>query len=145
MFKKYIKMFREDMRYVMSRRCGLDELNNFIMLIGFIYIVAALITKKWVFSLVGAIFVILCYMRVFSTNLVRRRKENDFYMQYMGHVVEAVRELKLRIKMIVKSARDKEYKYFVCGACKQIIRVPKGKNKVSIKCPKCGTSFVGRT
>ena len=84
-------------------------------------------------------------MRVFSTKVDKRRKENDFYMQYMGHVVEAVRYLKLYIKMSVKSVRDKEYKYFVCGTCKQIIRVPKGKNKVSIKCPKCGTSFIRRT
>jgi len=41
-------MFREDMKEVMARRCGLDELNNFIMLIGFIYVVVALFTNKWI-------------------------------------------------------------------------------------------------
>ena len=82
MFKKYFSMFREDMRYVMAKRCGLDELNNFIMLIGFIFVVIALFTHKWLFVLIGAFFVTLCYLRVFSTNIDKRMRENDFYMIY---------------------------------------------------------------
>lgn len=145
MFKKYINMFREDMRYVMARRCGLDELNNFIMLIGFIFVLIALFTHKWIFVLIGAMLVALCYMRVFSTKLDKRRSENDLYMRYMGRAVEAANYIKLIIKMKIRSIKDKEYVYFVCSTCKQVIRVPKGKNKISIRCPKCGSSFVRRT
>ena len=145
MFKKYINMFREDMRYVMSRRCGLDELNNFIMLLGFIFILIALFSNKWIFVLIGAVFVTICYLRVFSTKLDKRRSENDFYMRYMGKVVELTNYIKLIIKMRIRSMKDKEYVYFVCSTCKQVIRVPKGKNKVSIRCPKCSTTFVKRT
>lgn len=145
MLKKYVNMFREDMRYVMSRRCGLDELNNFIMLIGFIYVLVALFTHKWSFVVIGALFITLCYLRVFSTKIEKRRRENDVYMRYMGSVVELVHYLKLVVKMKVKSLRDKEYAYFVCSTCKQIIRVPKGKNKVSIRCPKCSATFIKRT
>lgn len=145
MLKKYINMFREDMRYVMSRRCGLDELNNFIMLIGFIFVIIALFTHKWIFVLFGAIFVTLCYMRVFSTNIDKRKTENDVYMRYMGNVVRSADYIKLIVKMKIRSIRDKEYIYFVCSSCKQVIRVPKGKNKVSVRCPKCGATFVKRT
>ncbi len=145
MFKKYFSMFREDMRYVMAKRCGLDELNNFIMLIGFIFVVIALFTHKWLFVLIGAFFVTLCYLRVFSTNIDKRMRENDFYMRYMGRVVRFVDYIKLIIKMQVRSIRDKEYVYFVCSSCKQVIRVPKGKNKVSVRCPKCSATFVKRT
>lgn len=145
MLKKYINMFREDMRYVMSRRCGLDELNNFIMLIGFIFVIIALFTHKWIFVLFGAIFVTLCYMRVFSTNIDKRKTENDVYMRYMGKVVRSADYIKLIVKMKIRSIRDKEYIYFVCSSCKQVIRVPKGKNKVSVRCPKCGATFVKRT
>lgn len=138
-------MFREDMRYVMSRRCGLDELNNFIMLIGFIFVVIALFTHKWIFVLIGGVLVALCYIRVFSTKLDKRRAENDFYMRYMGKAVRFVDYIKLIVKMKIRSIRDKEYVYFVCSSCKQIIRLPKGKNKVSVRCPKCSATFIKRT
>lgn len=145
LLKKYVTMFREDMRDVMSRRCGLDELNNFIILIGFIFILISLFSQKWVFTLLGAFFVILCYVRVFSKKLDKRRKENDFYMRYMGRVVEVVRYIKLCVRMKMKTIKDEEYAYFVCSTCKQIVRVPKGKNKVNIRCPKCNMTFIRRT
>ena len=145
LLKKYITMFRADMKEVMKRRCGLDELNNFIMLIGFIYVVAALFTNISWFALVGAVLIALCYLRVFSKNLEKRRKENAIYMRYMGGMVEMVNFWKLCIRMKIKTFKDPEYYYFVCGACKQIIRVPKGKNKVSIRCPKCSKTFIKRT
>ncbi len=145
LLKKYVTMFRADMKEVMKRRCGLDELNNFIMLIGFIYVVAALFTGiKW-FAAVGAVLVVLCYIRVFSKNLEKRGKENAVYMRYMGGMVEIVNYCKLCLRMRIKTLRDKEYYYFVCGSCKQIIRVPKGKNKISIRCPKCSKTFIKRT
>ncbi len=145
MLQKYITMLRADIKEAMGRRCGLDELNNLIMLIGFIYVVAALFTKNKIFLLLGAVFIILCYVRVFSKNLEKRKKENVFYMRYMGNVVLEARILKLMIRMKFKSIMDKEYAYFVCGECHQVIRVPKGKNKVNIRCPKCNHTFVKRT
>lgn len=145
MLQKYITMLRKDIKEAMGRRCGLDELNNLIMLVGFLYVVAALFTKNKIFLLVGAAFVVLCYLRVFSKNVAKRKKENDFYMRYMGKVVLEARLLKLMIRMKGKSLLDKEYVYFVCDQCHQVIRVPKGKNKVNIRCPKCDHTFVKRT
>lgn len=145
MFHKYVSMLRKDIQSGMKNRCGLDELNNFIMLIGFIYVVAALFTEKWIFTLVGAAFIVLCYLRVFSKKLDKRKKENDFYMKYMGSMVAIVERLKLVARMKIKTLQDKEYAYFVCKTCGQIIRVPKGKNKVSIRCPKCSHTFIKTT
>ena len=145
LLKKYITMFRQDMREVMSRRCGLDELNNFIMLIGFICIAIALLMHNWLFTLLGAVLVVLCYLRVFSVDLEKRKKENDFYMRYMGSAVRKWNHLKLIIKMKIKSVRDPQYVYFICNGCGQMIRVPKGKNKVSVRCPKCSQTFIKRT
>lgn len=145
LLKKYITMFRADMRDVMSRRCGLDELNNFIMLVGFLFVLAALFTQKGIFALLGVVFVVICYMRVFSKKLDKRSRENAFYMRYMGSAVAVARRLKLMLKMRIKSIQDKEYTYFVCPTCGQIVRVPKGKNKVNIRCPKCSMTFIRRT
>lgn len=145
LLRKYVTMLQRDLKIVMSKRSGLDELNNFIMLLGFVFVLASLFTKKSIFTLLGAAFVVLCYMRVFSKQIEKRRKENAFYMRYMGNVVALVGHWKLIIKMMIRSVTDKEYVYFVCKGCKQVIRLPKGKNKISVRCPKCGVTYIKRT
>lgn len=145
LLKKYVTMFREDMKEVMKRRCGLDELNNFIMLIGFVYVLFALFTNSWLCIICGAVFIIACYLRVFSKNLEKRKRENDIYMRYMGGVVAFANYLKLCVKMRIKTMQDAEYYYFVCGSCHQIVRLPKGKNKINVRCPKCSKTYIKRT
>ncbi|MDE6625720.1 MAG: hypothetical protein K2K56_05035 [Lachnospiraceae bacterium] len=145
LLKKYITMFRADMREVMSRRCGLDELNSFIMLVAFVFVLIALFTQKGIYILLGDVFGIICYIRIFSKKLDKRSRENALYMRYMGNVVAIARRVKLVVKMKIKSIQDKEYAYFVCPTCGQVVRVPKGKNKVNIRCPKCSMTFIKRT
>ena len=145
LLKKYITMFREDMKVVMERRCGLDELNNFIMLVAFIYVLAALLTNIMWFAVVGAILIVIGYLRVFSKNLDKRNKENAVYMRYLGGFVNVCNFCKKTLKMYWKTFQDPEYMYFVCSSCHQTIRVPKGKNKVNIRCPKCSKTFIKRT
>lgn len=138
-------MFRADMKEVMKRRCGLDELNNFIMLIGFIFVLIALFTSSWICILVAAVFVVLCYLRVFSKKLEKRKRENAVYMRYMGGAVSRIRYCKKSVRMWFKTMDDTEYYYFVCNSCHQIVRLPKGKNKISVRCPKCSKTFIKRT
>ena len=40
---------------------------------------------------------------------------------------------------------DKEHKYFTCKSCKTICRVPAGKGKIVITCPKCGAEIKAKT
>lgn len=40
---------------------------------------------------------------------------------------------------------DREHKYFRCPNCGQMLRVPKGKGKISISCRNCGTTFQKKT
>ena len=148
MLQKYISMIREDIKSAMSKRNGVDELNNLLMLTGFIFVTVALFSKKWQFVLIevtiGTIFIGICYMRVFSKKLEIRQRENAVYMKYMGCVVRFADYLLLCVKMKIKSITDTEHVYFVCSQCKQIIRLPKAKSKVSIRCPKCGHTFIRR-
>ena len=39
----------------------------------------------------------------------------------------------------------KAFKFFKCPACRQKIRVPKGKGKIEITCPRCGDRFIKKT
>ena len=36
-------------------------------------------------------------------------------------------------------------RYFSCPHCRQQVRVPKGRGKISITCPKCGTQFIKKS
>lgn len=83
-------------------------------------------------------FIVFGYFifRVFSRNHVKRSAENTKFLYGWYNI-------KNRWRLVVQRMRDmKIYRYFVCPNCRQKVRVPRGKGKVSITCPKCSTKFL---
>ena len=76
--------------------------------------------------------------RVFSKNLYKRREENSKFLQWTWKVKNGRSAAKAR-------HADTAHKYFTCKNCKTICRVPVGKGKVIITCPKCGAQIHGKT
>ena len=72
--------------------------------------------------------------RMFSRNPARRRAENAAFLRLAGPVI---RWFKLRRC----ARRDRDYCYFTCPHCKQMLRAPKGKGKIHVTCRTCGTVF----
>ena len=81
-------------------------------------------------------FVIL--FRMFSRNLGKRRAENQKFVNWWWRVKNSRGAAKAR-------KADTAHKYFTCGKCKAVCRVPAGKGKVIITCPKCGTQIQAKT
>ena len=49
------------------------------------------------------------------------------------------------IKLCGGRLKDTDHRYFRCPDCRQTVRVPRGKGKISIRCPKCGRQFIEKT
>ena len=94
---------------------------------------AARVLESVLFALMLIIF-----FRCFSKNLYRRRTENQKWVNWYCGIKNRNAGAKAR-------HADKEHKYFTCKNCKTIRRVPTGKGKIVITCPKCGAQINAKT
>lgn len=110
-----------------------------------------LIALYFILTLIGTLFSsgLICFLayipgfyaifRVLSKDHTKRTAENAIFLQYFNPV---------KRKLMRKSNQWKDrktYKYYKCKSCGQTIRVPKGKGKIQITCPKCKFDFIKKT
>ena len=81
---------------------------------------------------------IYSYFRILSRN-VSKREENQRYLNAKYRAVVKKNNLKKRW------AQRSTYRFFKCPQCKQTVRVPKGRGKICITCPKCKTEFIKKS
>lgn len=129
----------------MYGRNGMDQLNT-ALLRGYLVLFIA----QMVFSLAklegGAMvceillwpLMVLIFFRMFSKNLYKRQGENTKYLNWIWGVKNKNAGAKAR-------HADKDHKYFTCKQCRTICRVPVGKGKIIITCPKCGAQIHAKT
>ena len=130
----------------MYGRNGMDQLNRAMLILYLILwfaqlIVAAVLKSDLITSICGAlmwVLMVFIIFRMFSRNLYKRREENQKWMSWWW---------KIRNDQAGARARhaDKDHKYFTCKNCKTICRVPVGKGKIIITCPKCGAQIQAKT
>ena len=81
----------------------------------------------------------LTIFRMLSRNIPRRRAENDKFIRYWWPI-------KTKMKRLIQKIKDKrKYKYYKCPTCKSKLRVPKGKGKIRITCPRCWEWLISET
>lgn len=119
-------------------RYGADPLGLAFVGTSLILSILASITRIGFFSIVSMIIMAYEIYRMFSKNYVKRRIENDHYMEYKTIVQR-------RWKVIRNSLQDRNNHYYMCPKCHQIVRVPKGRGKIEITCPSCRNKFVKKS
>lgn len=131
--------FLDKLRYSLTRflygRYGVDELGRFLSILVTILLLVSIFWRNLILILIAFVLLIWMYARVFSKNYVARRRENSWYLQ----MVKPFRRMFSGIYLRVRDGKN--YRYFTCPNCHQRLRVPKGKGKITIKCPKCSTRF----
>lgn len=127
----------------MQGRYGVDQLSKFLLLLG---LIAVVISSMFMNNVVGVIFYILgwalvvcCYFRVFSRNVQKRYSENQAFLAKTYRV----RSFFQRQKNIWQQRRV--YHIYTCPSCKQKIRIPRGKGRIEVRCPKCGATFIKKS
>jgi magnesium-transporting ATPase (P-type) len=130
---------KERMQRFMAGRYGNDQLNQFIFIVAIISMVLEIITRQSLFYTLTLVLLILAYVRVFSRNINKRYEENMKFLQRKDAILNKFRKQKYY------AAQRRNYHIYTCPQCKQKIRIPKGKGKISITCPKCRTSFIKKS
>ena len=133
---------RQKLLQFMIGRNGNDELNRFLLALDMILILLAVVFSKGIgrfFSPLALVLLGLTYYRMLSRDLMRRGDENSKYLRFREKIFSVVRVRR------EQWLQRKDYKFFVCPACKATLRVPKGRGKIKIVCRKCGNSFMGKS
>lgn len=115
-----------------KKRHGVDEFGIGLIWFAIILVIISYFTKvKFLSSFAGFIVIFEIY-RTLSTNEIKRNSENYiFRAKFLNPVKSKLKKFKRT------TVGDKNYKYITCKNCGQELRVPKGKGKIRVKCPKC--------
>jgi hypothetical protein len=131
-FKARAKM---GLQRFMYGRNGVDQLTMLVLVSSVVVLfVASTLKVPWLQLLYYA-GVLYALYRALSRDLVRRRKENYLFLQKTRSVTSWFRVQKRII------GERKTHRHFKCPSCKQRLRVPVGKGKITITCSKCGEKF----
>lgn len=127
----------------MYGRNGSDQLNVALLVVYlFICLLRALFIRSAAaaafFNILTLLTAAALLLRMFSRNLDRRRAENARFLSWWTPVRRRLNGLRQR-------SQDRDHKYFTCKNCKTVCRVPAGKGKIEITCPKCGGKIIGRS
>ena len=117
-------------RFMMGRY-GHDRLNVALLVLGVVLsIVSMFIRNKLVLLILNLgsyalLFVAL--FRCFSRSTYKRYNENR------------------RFLLMIDRIKDRAHRYYICPKCRQTVRVPRGKGRIAITCPRCREKFVKKT
>lgn len=124
----------------MAGRYGNDKLNQFMMAVFLGCAVLNLFVRNAYVSTVlnswECLLILLVYIRMFSRNISKRYAENQKYLALENRLRRFFGQKRYLMQ------QRKEYHIYKCPGCKQKIRIPRGKGKISIRCPKCGEEFI---
>ena len=127
---------RQWLRWFMTGRYGTDKLNMALLVCALVlcFIPTLLMLFGLNITAVNLLLPLLSWaltfyalFRCFSRNTYKRYEENRKYLRF------------------VERLKDRQHKYFDCPRCHQPVRVPRGKGKIAITCPKCKEKFIRKS
>ena len=137
--RQFLQGLRVKFQRFMQGRNGMDELGQALNICVLIILALSIFTRWSVFYFLGIGLMIYMYFRVFSKNTPKRYEENQKFRNFRYDATIKWNNKKKQWQ------QRKIYRFFRCPMCKQKVRVPKGRGKICITCPKCRQEFVRRS
>lgn len=130
-FRQFSMKTAAALRSFMAGRYGTDRLNMAILCAGLVASILSMLIPvqplNLIFWALSYILMFLAIFRTLSRNTYKRYQENRKFLQIFDRL------------------KDRQHRYFDCPKCRQMVRVPRGKGKISITCPRCKERFVKKT
>lgn len=126
-------------RQMMIGRYGSDQLNLVLIIIYFVISVISTVARNHILFYIGYALFFVVLFRTFSRNINKRYAENQKFLQLWNPIKGKYYQVTRRMK------ERKTHRFYKCKNCGQVIRVPKGKGKIAITCPKCRSEFIKTT
>ncbi len=130
---------KEKFQRFMTGRYGVDDLSKFLLGVAVVLCVLSLFLRSGLLNALVFLALIVLYFRIFSRNFSARSHENSVFLKYKNRVTGfwtgQINLLKQR----------KDYHIYTCPQCKQKIRIPRGRGKIEITCPKCRNKFIKKS
>lgn len=134
---------REWIARFMQGRYGVDKFSNFLFVLALICLIVEFFVPvavvRNILNLAALLILVYSYCRIFSKNHAKRYAENERFMKCFGSLQ------RLFHKKQSDRMQKRYHRIFKCPNCRQSVRVPKGKGKIAITCPKCRTEFIRRS
>ena len=85
-----------------------------------------------------------CHLSLFVfsdvfTDHSKRYAENQLYLKYTAGIRKKISAIRYGF------SQRKHYHIYKCPSCGQKIRIPRGKGKIEIRCPKCNAHFIKKS
>ena len=130
---------KQKLQQFMMGRYGADQLSRVLLFVSLGILILSMLTRWGLLYWLAFLLMAYVYFRMLSRNVQKRYAENQKFLNF-------------RYRLVAKKDAQKKqwaqrdvYRYFKCPNCRQKVRVPKGKGKICITCPKCRIEFIKKT
>ncbi len=138
-FEAFNMALNDKIQQWMQGRYGIDELSKALYITGFVFLISSLFSPLRFLTILAFAFMLWSCIRCYSKKLAHRRAERDAWLRFTGGI-------RSWLRLQGDKWRDrKDYRYFRCRECKAPLRVPRGKGRIRIRCPKCHKELDAKT
>ena len=130
---------RRRLEEMMRGRYGMDQLSRFMMWAGVAVLILNMFTGIPLLSTLVLADFILIYVRMFSRNYAKMSAQNQKYLKLKYQAKQFIGDIPGWFR------QKREYHVYRCPECGQKIRIPRGRGRIAITCPKCRNEFIRKS